>query len=122
MLTIYKRTLPLVALLLFIVACSNANPTASPTEQIIPSPVMPIVVHPTATSLPSQVPTSVPSAIPTISTPLPPLGGSGVLVFGSNRNGDYTNIYMLDTTTGDVTQLTNNDSNTFPGPFSPVMA
>ncbi len=114
-----KRTIPFMALLLFIVACITANPTTLPTEQIVPSRVAPTQMHPTAFPLPTQVSTLIPTEVPPTSAPQPPLGGSGVLIFGSNKDGDYMNIYLLDTSTKSVTQLTTNETNTFPGPFSP---
>jgi TolB protein len=48
-----------------------------------------------------------------------PVGGSGQILFGSNRGGDYSDLYMLDIASAEVTRLTQGDSNTFPGPFSP---
>jgi Tol biopolymer transport system component len=118
MLNISKRTISFIVIILFIVACTTTNPTIVPTEQIVNTPMVPTLEHPTATLPPTVVPvvptdTMVPSA-----TPLP-LGGSGVIVFGSNRVGGYSNIYRLDLTDKSVIQLTTNDSNTFPGPFSP---
>lgn len=57
---------------------------------------------------------------PTI-TPAPeqtPVGGSGQILFGSNRGGDYSDLYVLDIASAEVSRLTQSDSNTFPGPFS----
>jgi TolB protein len=59
--------------------------------------------------------------IPTV-TPAPeqtPIGGSGQILFGSNRGGNYTDLYVLDIASAQLTRLTQGDSNTFPGPFSP---
>ena len=116
-----KRTIPFIAFLLFLVACNAASPTAIPSEQIVAPPIEPTLLQPTVTSLPTQVPTTVPAPTETqtLSPTSPPLGGSGVLVFGSNRDGDFMNIYLLTTSDGSVTRLTMGDSNTFPGPFSP---
>lgn len=47
------------------------------------------------------------------------LGGSSQILFASKRGGDYDDLYLLDLTTSQVTRLTEGDSNTFPGPFSP---
>ena len=118
MFTIGKRTIPFIAIILFIVACSSASPTTLPTEQILVPPVEPTLEPPTATLPPTEVP-----AIPTetqVPTDMPlPLGGSGVLVFGSNRDGDYSNIYLMNTADKSTIQLSKNKSNTFPGPYSP---
>jgi Tol biopolymer transport system component len=47
------------------------------------------------------------------------LGGSGQIVFSSNRGGYYDDLYLLDFTTSQLTRLTRGESNTFAGPFSP---
>ncbi len=53
-------------------------------------------------------------------TPPPILmGGSNQILFSSNRGGAYDDLYLLDLTSSQVTRLTQGDSNTFPGPFSP---
>jgi len=68
---------------------------------------------PASTLLPTSIPTSLPTPTPT------PLGGSGQILFASNRSGSYEDLYLLDIRTSQVTRLTQGDSNTFPGPFSP---
>jgi Tol biopolymer transport system component len=68
---------------------------------------------PTPTPEPTEAPTSGPTQAP-IS-----LGGSDQILFTSNRSGDYDDLYLLDFTSSQVTRLTQGDSNTFPGPFSP---
>ena len=44
---------------------------------------------------------------------------NATILFMSNRSGPYTDLYLLDTTSLQVTRLTQGDSNTFAGPFSP---
>jgi Tol biopolymer transport system component len=57
------------------------------------------------------------------STPLPtgaPVGGgSGVIVFFSNRDGGYDNIYLMSLGKPDLVRLTQSQTNSFSGPFSP---
>lgn len=53
-------------------------------------------------------------------TPTPTLlGGSGQLLFASNRGGAYEDLYLLDFNSSQIARLTQGDSNSFPGPFSP---
>lgn len=120
-----KRTIPLIALFMILAACTKASPTAISTEVVLNTPVNPTVEHtistlpPTleASSTPTEAPnptnTLVPSATPK------PLGGSRFILFGTNQDGSNTILYLLNTTSGDVTPLTLGDSNVFPGPFSP---
>lgn len=65
-------------------------------------------------------PTS-PNATLVSETPAPGelLGGSDRIVFASNRGGAYDDLYVLDVTNGQITRLTQGDTNTFPAPFSP---
>jgi Tol biopolymer transport system component len=69
----------------------------------------------------SPTPTEEPGAIPTSAATLttPPTGGSSQILFSSNRGGSYADLYLLDLGTSQITRLTQGDSNTFPGPFSP---
>ncbi len=67
----------------------------------------------TPTAEPSATSTSLPTIIPT------PLGGSTAILFASNRGGAYADLYLLDLTSSKITRLTQGDSNTFPGSFSP---
>ena len=48
-----------------------------------------------------------------------PIVGNGQILFASNRGGAYDDLYLLDIATAQVTRLTQGDSSTFPGPFSP---
>ncbi len=48
-----------------------------------------------------------------------PVGGSGQILFASNRGGVYSDLYLLDIANSQVARLTQGDANTFPGPFSP---
>ncbi len=45
--------------------------------------------------------------------------GGGQILFASNRGGSYSDLYVLDLADGQATRLTQGESNTFPGPFSP---
>jgi Tol biopolymer transport system component len=76
-----------------------------------PSPKTEVSATPTAE--PGATPTSLPTISPT------PLGGSIEILFASNRGGDYADLYLLDLTSSKITRLTQGDSNTFPGSFSP---
>jgi Tol biopolymer transport system component len=81
----------------------------------------PIELNPTPKPETSPAPTLLaavtPTSLPAL-TPAPP-GGSGQILFASNRGGSYDDLYLLDITGSQVTRLTQGDSNTFPGPFSP---
>lgn len=68
-------------------------------------------ISPNASPRPEPSPTGLPS--PAL------LGGSARLLFASDRSGAYQDLYLLDFSTSQVTRLTEGDSNTFPGPFSP---
>ena len=55
-------------------------------------------------------------------TPIPtqtPVGGSGQILFASNRGDSYDDLYLLELANSQVSRLTQGNSNTFPGPFSP---
>lgn len=60
--------------------------------------------------------TSTPSALTL--TPNPSSRGMQIL-FSSNRAGSYADLYLLETTNSQITRLTQGESNTFSGPFSP---
>lgn len=118
-----KRIIPFLAIIVFLAACTPANPTQSATEQAINSNATSAPGNPT--TLPTQEPSPVPTQIPVlatdtqapIKTPLPTIG-SGIIAFGSNRDSDYMNIYTMNIPDRSITQLTRNESNTFPGPYS----
>ena len=117
--------IPLLLLILAITACTAASPTATQLDQSVNTPSVPPSVIPASTLPPSLEPSPVPSVapIPTdtlVPTTIPPaMGGSGVILFGSNRDGDYMNLYLLELAGESVTSLTMENSNIFPGPFSP---
>jgi Tol biopolymer transport system component len=78
-------------------------------------------IQPNANPMPeaSATPSTEPSANPT-SMPAPtPLGESPEILFSSSRGGSYQDLYLLDLTSSQVTRLSQGDSNTFAGPFSP---
>jgi Tol biopolymer transport system component len=85
------------------------QPTASPTPTSAP------------TLAPTAAPTLAPTLVPTVVlTPTPTLlGGAHQLLFSSTRGSGYDDLYLLDFTSSQLTRLTQGDSNTFPGPFSP---
>ena len=108
-----KRLVSILILAVFLAACTTTSPIAPATT--IP------------TDLPEQPPVSSPEPTPTepiteptaTLVPEPALGIDGVIVFSSNRGGDYQDLYLLDIASQQVTRLTDGDSNYFAGPFSP---
>lgn len=56
--------------------------------------------------------------VPSESTPMSS-GGATAILFSSNRNGDYQDLYLQELGSGEITRMTQGDSSTFPGPFSP---
>lgn len=52
-------------------------------------------------------------------TPLPTASAVEQIVFDSNRDGDYRNIYIMDADGGNVVRLTTEETNDFAGPWSP---
>jgi len=80
---------------------------------ISPSSSTQPVTSPAPTATPGAAPTSAPTLAPT------PLGGSTQILFASNRGGAYDDLYLLDLTRSQGSRLTQGESNTFPGPFSP---
>jgi len=79
------------------VATTPPPPTATHSPTITPTPV------PTHTPSPSPTPTTTPT--PTASPTPTPLPGTNLIAFESYRNGDGE-IYLLDTQTGRLTNLT----------------
>lgn len=65
----------------------------------------------------------VPEITTTASMPTPTVsitgGGSGQIVFYSNRDGGYNHVYLLGIGDASLTQLTQGEANSFSGPFSP---
>jgi Tol biopolymer transport system component len=115
-----KYIIPFVVILLFLVSCSSASSTSVPTEKITVSSGQPTPESLPVAPLPTHPPTAVSTEVPQpTSTTAVSVEGTNVIVFGSNRDGDFINIYTLNTFDGNVTRLTMGDTNTFPGPFSP---
>jgi len=57
---------------------------------------------------------------PSPPSPVAPLGGSpGQLVFDSTRGGAYRDLYVMNSDGSGVTRLTEGESNSFAGPWSP---
>jgi WD40 repeat protein len=115
-----KFLIPFIVTLLFLVSCSSASPSPAPTEQGVAPSQQPVQVTPTSAPPSTQPAEITPTEMkrPT-STPALPVIGNYVIVFGSDRGGDFMNIFTLNTSNGLLTQLTMGDSNTFPGPYSP---
>jgi Tol biopolymer transport system component len=124
---IIKRIILVLGVLLFLAACTSSSPTSIATDKVIQSSGGSTPEK--STALPTQEPSPIPTQVPVIptdtqaptKTPLP-MVGSGAIVFGSNRDGDYMNIYTMNIPDRSISRLTNNESNTFPGPYSPKMA
>ncbi len=85
---------------------ASENPTATIPALVLTVPAT-LETSPTVTLAPSASPTHL------------PLGGATALLFASNRGGAYQDLYLLDIGSGSITRLTQGESNTFPGPFSP---
>ena len=98
-------------------ACAPETVNPAPT----PNPELgaPSAVVENATLTRQPFPTNIPTMPATLLPTLTPLGGSGQILFASNRGGTYADLYLLDLADMKVTRLTQGDSNTFPGPFSP---
>jgi TolB protein len=108
------------------------TPTPEPTATITETPEPTATLEPsttpnpsetaTETPLPTETQTPEPSATATVtetSTPedtptatATPLGGSGLLAFSSDRDGDFE-IYILDPLTTTLTQLTDNNADDY---------
>ena len=121
-----KRSfIPLLLLILAITACTAISPAATQIEQSVNTPNIQPSEIPASTLQPSLEPSIVPTIAPIPTDTLAPtteppaIGGSGVILFGSNRNGDYMNLFLLELSGGSVTPLTLENSNMFPGPYSP---
>jgi len=57
---------------------------------------------------------------PSTALPAAPMeAGSGEIVFDSTRGGDYRDLYLLDVENSNVMRLTQGESNSFAGPWSP---
>lgn len=118
----HKQCIPLLACVLILVSCTSASPTLVSTAVNTPTEIAVVRSHEITTAEPSQASVPTVTLAPTqespTSAPATP-AASGMIVFGSTRDGAYTNIYLLNIVDGSVIQLTKNESNTFPGPFSP---
>jgi TolB protein len=85
-------------------------------------------LEPTATSAaidPENPPESMGTAESTQTPPTPAvapitmLGGADGILFASNSSGVYQDLYIQEFGSGDITRITQGDSNFFPGGFSP---
>jgi Tol biopolymer transport system component len=87
-------------------ACDVA-PTPTPT--VTPSVTPPPTPTPTLTPTPSATPTPTPSVTPSpVPTPILPPGGNGKIAFRSARDGNDSDIYVMDPDGSNLTNLTNN--------------
>lgn len=100
----------LLLVLAFLSLAGCAAPTA--TLETIAAPTN----TPTQSSVPTQIPTE--TATPS-ATPLPAGGGSGLIIFDSNRGGSYADIFSMRANGSGSTRLTQNEFNSFAGPLSP---
>jgi Tol biopolymer transport system component len=91
-------------------AASSLPPSGSATAT--PAPEEPKAPAPTATPAPTRTPTRKPAAAPTAtSTPRPsaPPSPRARIAFVSLRDGDATELYVMDADGANVTRLTDND-------------
>jgi Tol biopolymer transport system component len=95
---------------LFLVGCGNVGVQI----QVLPTAKTTATVQDIE---PSKTPTQ--SAVDIPSPTQTPIGGATALLFSSNRSGDYQDLYLQEIGSGEITRLTQGDSNTFAGPFSP---
>ncbi len=110
--------------ILALTACTPESPTPTLTQPVILPTQAPYPIDPYPYGEP-PTPTGVvepvepyPLQTPALDPILIPWGGSEIL-FASDRDGDYLDLYLLDLVSGAATRLTAGDSNTFPGPFGP---
>ncbi len=110
------RLISLFILVIFLAGCGNVGvqiqvvppADATPTPQSSVQPV-PSSQSATATSILLPTPTSAPVII----------GGASAILFSSNRGGDNQDLYLQEFGSVQTTRLTQGDSSTFAGPFSP---
>ena len=90
---------------LLLIGCSQ-KPTTVAEATAPPSPTATPTSTPTASATPSPAPTHTPTATATpTTTPSPtPLPGAQLVAFDSNRDGNHE-IYLLDTASGELTNL-----------------
>ena len=111
----------LMIVLASMAGCTTANPAPAPTltmtAEIIPPTATATqaseVYVPLLPSNPGPTETLVPTPAAT------PMGGGTTILFASDRDGVYQDLYLLDVASGAATRLTAGESNTFPGPFGP---
>ena len=119
----WKLTISVLVVGFLLAACAQSNTT--PTHLSESSPASMATFEPSGTPIPTRFPSAMATQLPLSSATLTPtnsptpMGGSGVILFASNRGGSYLDLYLLDIASKQPTRLTNGDSNTFPGPFSP---
>ena len=108
---------------LLLTACNNVGfqvnivpPEITPTLQATGSTAF--EPPPASPTLPSETPAT-PPILPSPTSPPATLGGASALLFSSNRGGDYQDLYLQAFGSNVLTRLTQGESNTFPGPFSP---
>jgi Tol biopolymer transport system component len=83
----------------------------SPTPTLTPGVTPPPTPTPTPTSTPTPTPspTATPSTTPSpVPTPILPPGGNGKIVFQSARDGNDSDIYVMDPDGSNLTNLTDN--------------
>lgn len=103
-------------LTMFLAGCGNVDfqvqvlppPQATPTTQ---SSIQPVVTDLPVSATPTMA--SSPISTPTI------IGGATAILFTSKRGGVYQDLYLQEFGIEKITRLTQGDSTTFSGPFSP---
>lgn len=107
-----KKIAMMIVLMMALSACAPA--ATEPVATVEP-------VAPLATTAAPEVATAAPTEAPAAPTmePTPTGGGSGLLVFSSNRGGVYDDIYTMRLDGSELTRLTEGESNFFAGPWSP---
>lgn len=119
-----SRILILPVLCLLLAGCANIGiqidavpPEKTPATQPVGTPLPEI---PTSGSSTQELPTPMSPSVTYEPTSRPQvIGGASAILFGSNRSGTFEDLYLQDFGTHRLTRLTQGDTNTFPGPFSP---
>lgn len=112
-----QKIIPLLLSLALLAGCTHigvqiqvVSPSETPTKATVNQPTVASETAPVSPS-PTEAPTT---ALVPVS-----FAGASAILFSSNRGGDYQDLYLQQFGTNDVTRLTQGDSSTFAGPFSP---
>jgi len=111
------KKLLLLTLCVLLAGCANIGIQVHlERPENTPTPTRPAKETPLVLQTP--VPGTPSATIPAPKVPMT-MGGASAILFSSNRNGDYQDLYLQEFGTNAITRLTHGDANTFPGPFSP---